>query len=251
MHSAATFIQRACDNDMAGFGDFGEDALVRRLSSAGFRTVFDVGANLGDWTARVLHAWPQATVHAFEISPSTAARLKTRFRENADVVVNDFGLSSSPGEGAMYHYPDTPDVTCDRPRHPGRVMPFMGQFSTVDEYCLQNDIGDVDFLKIDVEGTEHLVLRGCADLIASGRAHCVQFEYGAFSIDTRFLLADYYGLLKERYWIGKILPETVDFCDYTWALETFRFSNYLCISKDRDDLRRLAVGRTEHSSHGA
>jgi len=45
---------------------------------------------------------------------------------------------------------------------------------------------------------------------------CVQFEYGAFSIQTRVMLSDYYAMLADRYWIGKIYPSHVEFVEYSW-----------------------------------
>ena len=58
-------------------------------------------------------------------------------------------------------------------------------------------------------------------MIESGNAHVIQFEYGAFSIQTHKLLIDYYEMLKEHYWIGKIYPKYVDFQDYDWHMENF------------------------------
>jgi hypothetical protein len=70
---------------------------------------------------------------------------------------------------------------------------------------------------------------------------CIQFEYGAFSIETRVLLADYYKLLADRYWIGKLFPTHVEFADYHWMMETFRFANFVCVDRSRSDLKALAA----------
>ena len=109
----------------------------------------------------------------------------------------------------------------------------------MDAYCKADRIETVDFVKIDVEGAEHRVLGGFGEYLRAQAVHCIQFEYGAFSTQTRFLLADYYGLLGDGYWIGKIFPTYVDFRPYDWSMDDFRFSNYCCVSKQRPDLRTL------------
>jgi hypothetical protein len=100
----------------------------------------------------------------------------------------------------------------------------------------------VDFLKIDVEGAEFRVIKGFSERLDVQKIHCMQFEYGAFSTQTRFLLGDYYSLLSPSYWMGKIFPTYVDFRDYDYTMEDFRFSNYCCVSKLRPDLLELLAG---------
>jgi hypothetical protein len=118
---------------------------------------------------------------------------------------------------------------------------FDAQLVTLDAYCTLNHIAKVDFVKIDVEGAEYRVLKGFGEHLRRQAVQCVQFEYGAFSTQTRFLLSDYYSLLSQAYWIGKIFPTYVDFRDYDWSMDDFRFSNYCCVLKSRPDLRALLV----------
>lgn len=55
--------------------------------------VFDVGANVGDWTALTLDINPQLTVHCFEPSQATYQQLLTRGFPSS-VIYNSFGMSS-------------------------------------------------------------------------------------------------------------------------------------------------------------
>jgi FkbM family methyltransferase len=245
LHSIAAFVEDAYENDEWDLAVNGELALIRRLAPAGVTTVIDVGAHLGDWSLAALAAWRRATVHAFEVAPPTCDRLKQRIDAAGfapRVVVNCVGLSDTAGIRQMYYFPEHPNLTCDQPRHTQfRASSFTGTFTTGDAYAQQPPLGDIDFVKIDVEGAESLVLEGFRDTIAAGRLHCIQFEYGAFSIQTRVLLADYYQRLAPNYWIGKIYPTYVDFRDYDWRMESFRFCNFLCVSRSRPDLRTLVT----------
>jgi hypothetical protein len=160
--------------------------------------------------------------------------------------LNCTGLSDSAHARPMYFYPDHPQLTCDSPRHTAhRSTPFEAQFTQGDSYVAERGITGIDFVKIDVEGAEHLVLKGLRRTIDAGRLSCIQFEYGAFSIETRMLLADYYKLLADRYWIGKLYPTYVEFADYHWTMETFRFANFVCIDRSRPDLKRFAEGEPQ------
>ena len=49
-------------------------------------------------------------------------------------------------------------------------------------------------------------------------------------------------MLGSRYAIGKIYPSYVDFADYSWRMEGFRFANFLAVSRSRVDLRHLVEG---------
>jgi hypothetical protein len=144
----------------------------------------------------------------------------------------------------MYYFAEHPQLTCDMPRHShATATTFTAELMAGDDYVRQRDLGTIDFLKIDVEGAEHLVLKGFRETLEARRIQCVQFEYGAFSIQTRVLLADYYDALGRNYWIGKIFPGSVEFRDYHWTMENFRFANFLGVSRSRPDLRELAKGR--------
>lgn len=66
-----------------------------------------------------------------------------------------------------------------------------------DELLAREGIREIDFLKIDVEGAEHLVLRGLEGLLRERRVRFVQFEY------------------------GKIYPDHVEIRDYELGDEDF------------------------------
>jgi FkbM family methyltransferase len=244
LHRIARFFEDAYTNVGTDFTEHGEEQLLNRLASHNFETVLDVGANVGEWSIAALRRWPASAVHAFEVAPQTFGLLRDNLhRENilSRVVLNQFGLAEAPTRRPMYYYPDRSDLTCDRPRHQDHAsIQFTAEMITGDEYVKRSDIARIDFLKIDVEGSEHLVLQGFEDTLAGNRVRCIQFEYGAFAIDTRVLLRDFYDGLKSHYWIGKLFPSGVEFRDYSWTDEDFRFANYLCVSHDSPELKRAA-----------
>lgn len=240
VNAVCRFVTEAFDNVGSDLQQTGELNLLKRLQLAGFSVVIDAGANVGDWTLAAARTWSEARVHAFEIAPETSQALAERVAAadlSERVVVNRCGLGSEAGTRRTYFYPDHPEITCDAPRFPEhRCVPFEAQVLAGDDYLDQRGLSRVDFLKIDVEGAEHLVLAGFSRALASGRVRCIQFEYGAFSVDTRMLLRDYYALLSKDFLVGKIFPDHVEFRDYLWTMEDFRFANLLCIAKSETAL---------------
>lgn len=244
MHRAASFFESAWHNEGADFTTNGEKFVLERLRSADFRLAIDVGANVGVWVHSALSLWPNCRAHAFEVAPRTYAVLEAATRDRmleARIVRHDIGLSDRAGTQTMYYYPEQSELTGESDRHVGGI-PFEARLATLDGFCHEHGIDAIDYLKIDVEGAEHRVLMGVQELLATGRITCIQFEYGAFSIDSHFLLKDYFELLSAQFFIGKIYPNYVAFGDYDWRAEDFRFANYLCVAKSHPELTELLQG---------
>ncbi len=241
LHRVARFYDAAWRNEGTNFARNGERTALERLKPARLRLAFDVGANVGHWSEAVAGLWPDAQIHAFEVAPQTFAELEARLAPLADRVrCHRLGLSDRIGPQPMYYFPDAPQLSSDTRRHvEQRAVEFEAELTTLDAFCRAESIDAIDFLKIDVEGVEHRVLKGAAETLAQRRVKLLQFEYGAFSIDTRFLLKDFFGVLGGHFDIGKIYPTYVEFRDYDWRDEDFRFANYLCVSRDHPELRRL------------
>ena len=242
----SNFFESAWHNQDQICSTNGEFALLARLGSMNFRTVVDVGANVGEWAEAALGVWPTCFVQAFEIAPPTAAQFRKNFSGSPELhrlSLHEMGLSDAEGTLAMYFYPENAKLTSDVRRHTDLLAEqFEARTVTLDAFCQRSGLERIDYLKIDVEGAELKVLRGAAQLLRDGRLDCIQFEYGPFGIDSRTLLRDFYDLLGDTHVIGKIFPNYVEFREYDWTMEDFRFGNYLCVPRNRPDLQRAARG---------
>jgi FkbM family methyltransferase len=211
----------------------GERWLIERLvRNNALRTAFDVGANRGDWTALLLRLSPPAHVHCFEICPPTFERLRTRFAASPNVTLNAVGLSDGAGEVNLAYSSDCDglssmvEIVCA-----ANSQSIKAQVTTGLLYCSQHSVTRIDLLKIDVEGAEHLVLKGFGDLLQPDRIPVVQFEYGMVNIASRFLLRDFYELFTRRgYRVGKLYSNFVKFRPYRFEDEDFRGPNFVAAS---------------------
>lgn len=219
----------------------GEAAVLERLRGH-LDVVFDVGANVGGWSQHALDAGAKQ-IHAFEISPATQDTVVTRYENEPRVTVNRFGLSNEPGTVTIHHYPDHPALTTmtEFPHDvPSTAVDVPVQ--TGDSYVKEHNIDRIDFMKLDVEGAEELVIAGFADTFKRNAVSVVQFEYGKVSILTKYLLKDFYeDLANHGFEIGIIGPTTVQFMPYDLSLEKFNDSNWLAVHKSRSDLMSLCA----------
>jgi len=228
------------------FGSNGELFVLRTLSRFPIQTVFDAGANIGDWTRAAADAFPQAQIYSFEICRNTFAQLERHTAGLAGVHPVQTGLSDRDGTVKLHYYAEHPVLTTvlDYP-HGFESTEITEPVTTGDRFCAANGISHIDLLKVDVEGMDHLVLQGFDGLLQAGAVDVVQFEYGQGNILTKFLLYDFCRFFEDRgYAVGKIYPNYVDFRAYAMTDEDFIGPNFLaCRQAKPEYLEALANAR--------
>lgn len=219
----------------------GERWLLGALGSEPMRTVLDVGANVGDWSLLAAVAFPDATIYSLEIVPRTAATLRERTAAVSRIKAFDQGLAEHTGTMTVRFNPGaSAHTTFTEYPHGWEGERIEARVMRGDEFLSREGLRDVDLLKLDVEGAEHLVLRGFERALAERRIRFLQFEYGRVNILTRFLLKDFYErFTKAGYVVGKIYPDYVDIRDYELGDEDFLGPNYLACRADEPLINRL------------
>lgn len=223
------------------FTENGEQALLDRLAPLGFRVLFDVGANVGNWSTYALKVFPQAELHAFEIVPTTFQELRTRLPEERRVHLNQFGLSDQPRRVAVHIYDSnliSSIFALDNDSDAVGQVDCEVQCGA--NYAALRGIENIDFLKVDVEGAEGKVLAGFAPMIGRRLVRLIQFEYNRGAILGDFLLKHAYGfLVPQGYRLGKLMPDGVHFHSYHFSHEDFIGPNYIACRDDDAELIRL------------
>lgn len=235
-YGASTFLDYY--NDFGyDFSTNGEKHLIAALAPHRIKTVFDVGANVGDWSTLAASAFPGSTVHAFELSPSTRGTLVKNL-VGPQYVICDAALGAANGEFEFKDYGDqhsAVNTIVDTTYH-DKNIPFTmrrAQVVTGDAYMEQNGIPTIDYLKIDVEGAEYLVLEGFAQALLNHRIRVIQFEYGYANGDAKHLMKDFYELLSPHgFHLGKIWTAGVRFSPFRYPMNNFDSGpNYLAVAK--------------------
>ena len=159
---------------------FACQALVRD-GAAGI--AFDVGANIGIFSC-YLASVGNVSVHSFEAVPETFCRLRVNVvanRLSERCVLNCLAVGKDCGLVTFKFDPRSPGTNRLVSQGSGSGTCADVSFQQVpcvslDSYCEQLGINQIDFLKIDVEGMEPLVLEGAARLLASKLVHSILIE---------------------------------------------------------------------------
>ena len=201
-------------------------------------TIFDVGANNGQWAINILKLNTNIDLHCFEPSEKTFATLSKKFSAFPNVTINKIGLSNK-SESIDFYENDAPDVTSLYKRfNSTNKCKIKVKLVKGDDYAAKKNIEAVDFLKIDIEGMEFEALQGLETCLRNNKIHFIQFEYGEFNIQSEKFLKHFYELLP-NYHLGKLFPNHVELRDWNLDLENFRSANIVAINKNRPDLIKL------------
>lgn len=243
-------VHKAIENQDYDFWSNGECWAIKEIANNhDVRVVFDVGANIGNWSMIAAEEFRNAQLHAFEVVPNSFVDLKNNFKNNRSISLNNVGLSDDNGfinvyYDPKYHSTATSVAGFSEKFHGYRPTSSMLPVMTGDKYCAENNIQHIDFLKIDVEGHEPQVLEGFIGMLEKGAIDIIQFEYGYINIDTRFLLKDFYSCL-ERFdmCIGRIYSNYVEFREYKHCHEDFCGPNFLAVRSCHEALIRHLSGK--------
>jgi FkbM family methyltransferase len=162
---------------------FVEEQIIRCWEHAARQAsvVFDVGANAGIYSLAALAVNPDLAVHAFEVTPEIAARLRQTaalnglqnlrvhelavYRTTGQVKLNrcrgEFG--SNEGMNFITAASDSPAGECVKA-------------VSLDHFCHARGVDRIDLLKLDIQGQEHSALTGAKGLLESGRVETIFTE---------------------------------------------------------------------------
>lgn len=175
-------------------------ALFRLLQQSmpleDFRIVLDVGANVGETTARYLERFPNAKVWSFEPVPAACDVLRSRFADEPRVQVRQEALGSAQSIASMEVMgTSTGNLIVDRVEpggHHERVA-----VKTGDAFLAETSLPAIDFLKIDTEGHDLKVLIGFSAALRRKAIRFIQVEAGMNSTNLRHVpIQDFMRLLE-------------------------------------------------------
>lgn len=199
--------------------------------------LFDVGAYYGDYALLALKIFTKKIkIFSFEPSSFAFTILNQTIQEkrlqkiictfnfgygasNEKLILNTSGIGASIA--SVYNLKNPNNKFKDELRQEIIIK-------TIDEFCLENNINQIDYLKIDVEGHEFQVLLGAKKMIENRKINFIQFEFGECHIDSRTFFRDFYYYLTPNYQIYRIVSNgLISIKNYSTELEVFDTINYL------------------------
>ena len=224
-------------NDMENNGERSVQRVALSGATNGKLTIFDVGANVGEWSEAMLSAASPSDsleIHVFEPTSATFAALSRRLGANAHVKLVNQGASDIPGRKEMIIAGSGLGTNSLHGERDKAQAVELAEFTTVDEYCKREGISAVTLLKIDTEGHDLAVLRGAKEMFGRHAIGMAQFEYNQRWIDSRSLLRDAFELLLPLgYRLGKVTPRGIEFYpQWHFELESYREANLLACTPE-------------------
>lgn len=208
---------------------------LKRKFQSGSVIVFDIGAHYGEYTLEIMKYLSDSYIHCFEPASKSFIILTRNLSEFKNVKINKLAVSDK-SEVRILWGPANDSVLCSLYKidhHPNSKS--KDDYSevehvrtiTLDEYCADNEINRIDFLKIDVEGNELKVLEGARTLLKERRIQNIQFEFGIGNIESGNHFKNFYNLLAEDYKIYQLVVDgMIEIKKYKTEMEIYKLTNF-------------------------
>ena len=210
--------------------------IAKKLEKESSLVLFDVGANVGTYSKLLSSVFGRkAIIHAFEPSEKTYELFLETTKDIDTVIPRNLGFSDREYSESLFTDTVGSGLASLYKRRLDHFNIALNEveeikLSTIDSYCVENDISRIHFLKLDVEGHEMNVLKGAEHMIDSNRIDFIQFEFGGCNIDSRTYFQDFFYLLKKNYTICRIMKDSFHpITSYKETDEIFITTNYLAI----------------------
>lgn len=112
------------------------------------------------------------------------------------IYLNSIGLGSEEGE--MSYYPNTQSFVFRTYHCQSQDVGISFPVKKLDNYCKENSVQKIDFLKIDTEGMEMDIFFGGEEIIKNS-TKLIQFEFASTMIDRNVDPDDLVGWLKDSF----------------------------------------------------
>lgn len=139
---------------------------------------FDIGMNHGQTIDKILKFYPNAQIHGFEPNKTCIDNLTKKYGEYENIIVNPIGLGLRK-ESMNFHEYSWDSLSSFLKRTYGKsqiIRSYETEIDTLDNYCQNNEIEFIDFLKTDTEGFELNVLKGGEKMISTHKVHFILIE---------------------------------------------------------------------------
>lgn len=210
-----------------------------KLKKSDQLVIFDVGANVGLYTILLNEVFSEhSNIFSFEPSKKTFNKLGLNTNHIKKRNLYNFGFGNSNTFSTLYYNQEESGLASVYERRLDHFNIKMDlkeeiEIKTIDSFCEENNIVQINFLKLDVEGHELSVLRGAKKMLNNHKIDFIQFEFGGCNIDSRTYFQDFYYLLNKDFYIYRIVKDGLYKIDnYKEMYEAFSTTNYLAGQKE-------------------
>jgi FkbM family methyltransferase len=157
--------------------------LKSKFKEYKFKTFFDVGANVGQSVKAMRKQFPKVEIYCFEPVKKTFELLKANTMQ-LQVNYYQIAFGSKPDEIEILVNSSDDWSEMNSILSPGAagdsllLIKEKIKVSTLSEFCSDQSISKIDYLKIDTEGYDLEVLKGGTDLLKKQSVSFIEIELG-------------------------------------------------------------------------
>ena len=217
----------------SGYADYsGELYIINKLKKylAG-GVIFDVGANIGEWSKFIINEYKDINykLYLFEPSLITFNKLKENIKLQENLTIFPIGFGDKAKTLKLFYDSEAQGSASILKK--GKYFEDI-QIETIDNFCKENNISTIDFLKMDVQGYEYNILIGAKQMLLENKIKLIQFEFDEPNIENRIFFKDFWQILSDDFDIYQSLYNgLIKIEKYSYTLENFRCMNYLAVNK--------------------
>ncbi|HHB78798.1 MAG TPA: FkbM family methyltransferase [Saprospiraceae bacterium] len=202
------------------------------------KTIFDVGANKGDYSELCRKYGFIGHIYGFEPNPITYKKLKALETDKNHFF--NIGFSNKPGSFELFYEKGKDESTHATlykesiPADNTKIVSCEIELKTVDQFVHEQNIKNIDLLKIDTEGNEYKILIGAKKTIEADIIRAIQIEITGINVISRVFFKDFFDLLSPKYNFFRLLPNSflpIDEYNEFLFLELFAYQNIIAIKK--------------------
>ncbi len=201
---------------------------------------FDVGANIGNYSLLLQKYIPDATIYAFEPNQTTFNHLLSSTKLFPNILPFMIGFSNENITSKIYSYQS--EIASEHAslyknviseiHHNKDVISIDIILEKLDDFCQNNNISQINFLKIDTEGHELSVFEGAKKFIQKSLIDIIQFEFNEMNVISRTFLKDFYDIAGDNYDFYRLNSnKLIPLNSYNTINEIFQFQNIILIKK--------------------
>ena len=169
------------------------DSITTLLIDTKEPVIFDIGAGKGQSIDRYKKLFPKCKIHSFEPIKHEVDKLSLKYQNDKLVILNnvavgekpgnlDFNIAASSGHSSFKNL--IPNTTWVKERSKEYNVDSKNYITgkintkviTLDDYCNDNNIQQIDILKIDTQGYEDKVLEGAIELLKLNKIKLIELE---------------------------------------------------------------------------
>ncbi len=210
------------------------ESIITEFISKKSDTIIDIGANVGQYTEKILKSVDinKVKIYLFEPGREIFKKLEQKFN-NPNIFLNNIAISNKKGSAIFYeieNYGETSSLHLATVKN-NKIKPHKVIVDTIDN--LFSNIESIDFIKIDTEGNDFFVLKGAEEKLKKAQIKYIQFEYNFQWLHAgSSLIAAIHFLNSKKYVVFLIRHDGLYKFNYDLYGDFFHYANFFAVHEN-------------------